>query len=107
MSKITDIVCELGGDPEATDVQNLQLLSNEIIILREKLDQARDAEGRAERRLGVEINKRIATEVRAVTAESALTVIDYEIARAKKKALENGAPLRIAEDAAAELATRR
>lgn len=106
MSSLADIVRELGGDPESTDSKNLQLLANEIIILREKIKQADDAEGRAERRLGKEIEARCSAESRASVAEDALTSIDSSIARAKRKALEVGAPMRIAEDAAAKQAQR-
>lgn len=106
MNSPADIVRELGGDPEATDDQNLQILANEIIILREKVRQAEDGEGRAERRVGKEIEARSSAEAKASVAEDALAAIDSSVARAKRKALEVGAPMRIAEDAAAKQAQR-
>lgn len=95
---IEDVVRELGGDPEATEAQNLQLLANEIIILRERVRMAEDAEGRAERHIGQELEARSSAEKRARIAESALSNIDGVIARAKRDALAAGTPLHIRDE---------
>lgn len=93
-----DLVRELGGDPDATEEQSLTLLGNEIIILRDRLARAQDAEGRAERRLGAEIDAHAAAERRAKVCERALAEIDYAVTDAKVSALRVGAPLRALHD---------
>lgn len=92
---IENVVRELGGDPESDPAANLQLLANEIVIAREKLRLALEAEGRAERRAGKEAELRAAAERRVKAAEEALAGIEATIARAKRKAVEQGVPLRL------------
>ena len=92
-----DIVRELGGDPEGTEEQNLRLLSNEILIQRERIKQAEDAEARADRRAGRANALREAAEARAQKAEEALAEIDAAVAQAKRDAVAGGTPLHIPE----------
>jgi hypothetical protein len=102
---IEDVVRELGGDPEATDAQNLQLLANEIVILREKLRLSEDAEVRAERHRGHELEARSSAEKRARIAERTLERIDSAIARAKHDALAAGTPMHLPDEQFAPEAT--
>lgn len=93
MTRLQEIVTELGGDPEATDEQNLQLLANEIIILRDKVQRAEEAEGRAARRLGSESQARASAESRARIGENFMGAVERQIEDAKRRALANGTPL--------------
>lgn len=95
------VVRQLGGEVLDSEEDNLKALASEIEILREKVKQADDAEGRAERRLGGEITTREAAETRARIAEEALGTIEFRIADAKRKALAKGAPLRLKDETVA------
>lgn len=92
---VSQVIEELGGHPRSDESENLQLLANEVIILRDKLGKAEDAEGRCERRLGNEIDARSAAERRATVAEGIIAGIDEAIARGKQEALAAGVPLRL------------
>lgn len=95
---VGEIIKSLGGHPRSDESENLELLANEILILRQKLSDADDAEGRAERRLGKEIASREQAETRARIVEDALSTIAFKIASAKREALAKGAPIRSLED---------
>lgn len=89
---ISEVVQSLGGNPRSDEHANLELLANEIIILRQKLIDAQDAEGRCERRLGGEIEARGRAERRAEIAEGAISQISQAISRAEVEATAAGAP---------------
>jgi hypothetical protein len=90
---VSEVVNSLGGSPRSDEGENLQLLANEIIILREKLKQAEEAEVRAERRAGSESAARARAEKRADLGEDALDEIEAVIGRTKRKALASGTPM--------------
>lgn len=91
---IAEIVSSLGGNPRSDDSENLALLANEILILRQKLKEADDSEGRCERRLGREKELRATAERRADHAEAALREIKSTIERRKVQATAAGSPFK-------------
>lgn len=102
----TSAVRELGGEVRATEADNVEALVNEILVLRQRAADAEDAEVRAERRIGREIEARNRAESRATLAEEALGAIEAAISRARRKALASGAPLKVPDDTGSEVEPR-
>jgi hypothetical protein len=95
---VAEVVTSLGGNPRSDDPANLELLANEIVILRERLKRCEEAEGRAERHAGAEGEARARAEKRAELGEDALDQIDAIIGRTKRSALAAGAPMRLKDE---------
>lgn len=101
---VAGVVSSLGGNPLSRAPENLELLANEILILRERVRDAERAEGQAERKLGKEAEAKRNAEIRADEAETALSSIDLAIGRAKRNSLARGAPMHLPDGSDAAVA---
>lgn len=95
---VAEVVVSLGGHPRSDDSENVQLLANEVVILREKLKDAEDAEGRCERHLGRESEARKIAERRAGIAEGVMAVVERAVSDGKRDAVAAGAPLHLKDE---------
>ncbi len=92
---VAEVVQSLGGNPRSDETANLQLLANEIIILRERIKLVVDAESRTERRVRTLQDALAQAEERAVIAEEALAEIDRRVLTAKLDGIKRGVPLNL------------